>query len=168
MRLRLTLASLAALVGLFATAEQASALSCPEPKPEEQFKTAEFHVAGQTRYELRRALATGIKLKVGCAAPCKAIARLYLRARIARRLKLARSSGPVLVAKGSARPTGAALKILHVRFSRHARPRLKWVSKLELSLKLIFTSRPRGTRTTWGPSLTFERRSLTLDYPTRH
>jgi hypothetical protein len=304
MRLRLTLASLLALVGLLAVAEQASALSCPEPKPEQQFKTADaaiighlleirstaplpepghnyggvisaefrwrvdevykgaewfrpgdvitvagmyfglrlpppeppddelgavlrlfeghwiwegmmcdwisvadlrrvaaeaqapvpaeevliplpttpesdppvppvepgpiaFQVAGRTGYELRKALAKGIELKVGCATPCKAVGRLYVRAGVARRLELTHSSDPVLVARGSVRPSGAETKRLHLRFLRRARERLKSASKLNLSLMLAFTSTPGGTRTLARP-LTLERRSLTLERAMRH
>jgi hypothetical protein len=47
MRVRLTLASLVAFLGLLALAEQASALSCLEPKPEEQFRTAEAAIVGR-------------------------------------------------------------------------------------------------------------------------
>jgi hypothetical protein len=112
----------------------ASAATTVVPPPPAADPPPVLALAVGTPPKLRRALRRGVAAVVGCTEGCAVGARLKLRARNARRLKL-----PRVVARGSRRLASAGAGTIRLRFTRPARRRLARLRRVKLTLNATAT-----------------------------
>lgn len=109
-----------------------------------------------TRTTLRRALSTGLKLKVTSDEAGAVRLQVVLGGKDAKRLKLVRRAKATTVASGKATFTTAGTKTITARFTKKARTRLRTAKRLRFTLKLTVTD-AAGNRGTASKIVTLRR-----------
>jgi hypothetical protein len=136
-------------VSISYSASNAAPSRPPASSPSSSPSGAKASLSVKRSYNLREALARGIKLRVTCPAACRIDAALYLERRLARRLGIVASARPksVLVAKGGRRLASAGTRTVTLNFTRRAKARLKRARKVTLSLRATVRATAGGTST---------------------